>query len=69
MPKRDSCEQRVSVKHENSDIDRNRNWALKVAEHLINDDPAAAGTNIQNNNTKDRAINVTGRLAFVQHWR
>ena len=59
----------VIVKPENTDIDRNRNWAIKMAEKLIKDDPKAAGTNIEKNNAKDRGIKVNGRPAFVQHGR
>ena len=60
---------KVTIKFENTDIDKNRNWALKTAEELIKSDPAARGKAIEQKRSKDRGIYVGGVAAFVQRER
>ena len=57
---------KVTIKFENTDIDKNRNLALKTAEELIKSDPAARGKAIEQKRSKDRGIYVGGVAAFVQ---
>ncbi len=59
----------VIVKPENTEIDRNRNWALKTAERLIKDDPKAVGKMITVNKAKDRGVFVNNQPAFLQKQR
>ena len=56
----------VTVKRENTLIDRNRNWAPKKAEQMINDDARAAGNHVEKKWGKDRGIEIAGIPAFVQ---
>ena len=59
----------VTVKPENTEIDKNRNWALNKAEKMIKEDARAAGKNIVKKRAKDRGIEVDGVPAFVQLQR
>ena len=56
----------VLIKPENTEIDRNRNWALKTAAKQIALDPRSAGKSIDVKRSKDRGVVVDGQPAFVQ---
>ena len=59
----------VRVKPENTEIDRNRNWALNKADQLIKKDDRAVDKLVEKKLGKDRGIYVDGVPAFVQRTR
>ena len=61
--------EKLTIKPENTEIDRNRNWALNAAEDMIKEDDRADGKFIEKKKAKDRGIYVDGVAAFVQKER
>ena len=61
--------EKVSIKPENTDIDKNRNWALNKAEEILKEDDLCYGKLIEKKRGKGRGIEVDGILAFVQRER
>ena len=61
--------EKLTIKPENTEIDRNRNWALNAAEDMIKEDERAYGKLIEKKRAKDRGIYVDGVAAFVQKKR
>ena len=56
----------VEIKPAQTDIDRNRNWALREAESLIRASPASNGKQIKVERKQNRGIHVDGKPAFTQ---
>ena len=61
--------EKLTIKPENTEIDRNRNWALNAAEDMIKEDERAYGKLIEKKRANDRGIYVDGVAAFVQKER
>ena len=59
----------VRVKPKNTEIDRNRNWALNKADQLIKEDDRAIDKLVETRPGKDRGIYVYGIPAFLQRER
>ena len=57
------------MKPENTEIDRNRNWALNKADQLIKEDDRAIDKLVEKRPGKDRGIYVDGIPAFLQRER
>ena len=59
----------VTVKPENTEIDRNRNWALREAERLIRQSPKFGNGRLEVKKAQDRGVYVDGLPAFTQKIR
>ncbi len=59
----------VTVKPENTDINRNRNWALREAEKLIRQSPKFGNGRLEVKKAQDRGVYVDGLPAFTQKIR
>ena len=59
----------MSIKLENTDIDKNQNWALNKAEEILKEDDLCFGKHVEKKRGKDRGIDADGVPAFVQRER
>ena len=59
----------VIVKRANTEIDRNRNWAIKTAERLIREHPSARGKTVEAKKGEGRGVYVDSVQVFSQEPR